>query len=72
MGDYATFVMLVPTTSTNKYEVGDTSTWWFMVDGTDTAAINIDHKSTTVTWAGSEMLQASTAAAIIALTSCLF
>jgi hypothetical protein len=71
VGDYATFVMLMPTTSTNRYEVGDTSTWWLMVDGTDTA-INADHKSTTVTWAGSEMLQASTAAAIIALTSCLF
>ena len=63
--------MLMPTTSTNRYEVGDTSTWWLMVDGTDTA-INADHKSTTVTWAGSEMLQASTAAAIIAITSCLF
>jgi len=59
------------TASTLRKEVGDTSTFWVMVKG-GSAAINADHKSTSVTWAGSEMLQASTAAAIIGLTSCLF
>jgi len=59
------------TTSPYRYEVGETATFWVMVFGS-TTAIRADHKSTAVTWAGSEMLQASTAAAIIALTSCLF
>ena len=59
------------TTSATRYEVGDAATFWVMVDG-NTNDIKADHKSTAVTWAGSEMLQASTAAAIIAITSCLF
>ena len=71
LGDVATFRNLMSTTSATRYEVGDTATFWIMVVGS-TPAINADHKSTAVTWAGSERLQASTAAAIIALTSCLF
>jgi hypothetical protein len=71
LGDVATFRKLMPTTSATRYEVGDTATFWIMVDAS-TTAIQADHKSTTVTWAGSEMLKASTAAAIIAFTSCLF
>ena len=71
LGDVATFRKLMSTTSATRYEVGDAATFWVMVYGT-TTAISSDHKSTAVTWAGSEMLQASTAAAIIALTSCLF
>ena len=63
--------MLMPTTSTNRYVVGDTSTWWLMVSSSD-ANIAADHKSTAVTWAGSDLVQASTAAVIIALTSYLF
>jgi hypothetical protein len=59
------------TTSATRYEVGDTATFWVMA-GDSTTAIEADHKSTAVTWAGSEMLQASTTAAIIAITSCLF
>jgi len=42
-----------------------------MVDSS-TVEMQADHKLTTVTWAGSEMLKASTAAAIIAFTYCLF
>ena len=71
LGNAATFTMLMSTTSLKRYEVGDTSTFWIMVNG-PSASIRADHKSTAVTWAGSEKLQASTAAAIIALTYCLF
>ena len=71
LGDVATFRNLMSTTSATRHEVGDAATFWVMVYGS-TTAIKADHKSTAVTWAGSEMLQASTAAAIIALTSCLF
>ena len=71
LGDVATFRNLMSTTSATRYEVGDAATFWVMVYG-DTGAIRADHKSTAVTWAGSEMLQASTAAVIIAITSCLF
>ena len=71
LGNVATFRKLMSTTSATRYEVGDTATFWIMV-GHSTTAIKADHKSTAVTWAGSEMLQASTAYALIALTSCLF
>lgn len=71
LGNVATFRKLMSTTSATRYEVGDAATFWVMVYGS-TTAIKADHKKTAVTWAGSEMLQASTAAAIIAITSCLF
>ena len=71
LGDVATFRKLMSTTSATRSEVGDAATFWIMVTGS-TTAIRADHKSTAVTWAGAEMLQASTGAVIIAITSCLF